>query len=197
MSIAIFGGTFDPIHFGHLLVAEQAYKRFDLENIIFMPAGSPPHKDNQKLTSAKYRFEMIRLAIRDNQHFSCSNWELKQSKTSYTVDTLRYFEKQGLKDIYFIIGADSLLDIKKWKEPEYLLENANFIVAKRPSYVITKEFENSFLTSYKDNIYIMESVLIDISSTRIRYNIKEGKSIRYMTPISVIKYIRMNKIYCD
>ena len=197
MSIAILGGTFDPIHFGHLIVAEQAYNRFKLEKIIFMPAGNPPHKDNNNLSSAKKRYKMIQLATNNNDHFSCSNWEMKRDKPSYTVDTLRYFENEGIDDIHFIIGADSLLDIPEWREPEYLLKNAKFIVARRPSFSLEKIWENELIKNYKNNIYLMESILIDISSTLIKNNKKNNKSIRYLTPDSVVDYINDNKIYFD
>ncbi len=197
MSIAIFGGTFDPIHFGHLIIAEQAYNRFKLEKIIFMPAGNPPHKTDNKLTSAELRFQMVELAISDNEHFCCSDWELKHKKISYTVDTLRYYQKNYDKNIYFIIGADSLLDISNWREPEYLLENASFIVARRPSFSLDKVLKKDFFRLYKENIHIMNSILIDISSTIIRKNIKENKSIKYMTPNSIIEFISKNDIYSN
>lgn len=195
MAIAIFGGTFDPIHIGHLIIAEQAYNRYDLSKVIFMPAGNPPHKNNQELTSAKLRMKMVNLAIADNEHFTISDWEIKKNEPSYTAETLRHFSDKYDEEIYFIIGADSLLDIPNWKEPEFLMENGKFIVARRPNYSLEKILKKVFFKTHRDNLHIMNSSLIDISSSLIRKNIKNNKSIRYMTPDSIIKFINEKNIY--
>jgi len=195
MAIAIFGGTFDPIHIGHLIIAEQAYNRYDLSKVVFMPAGNPPHKNNEELTPAKLRLQMVNLAIEDNEHFTISDWEIKKNEPSYTAETLRYFNEKYNEEIYFIIGADSLLDIPNWKEPEFLMENGNFIVARRPNFSLEKTLKKVFFKTYRDNLHIMNSSLIDISSSLIRKNIKNKKSIRYMTLDSIIKFIDENNIY--
>ncbi|MGM0438324.1 MAG: nicotinate-nucleotide adenylyltransferase [Bacillota bacterium] len=195
MSIAIFGGTFDPIHIGHLIIAEQAFNRYDLKKIIFMPAGNPPHKNNQNLTNAELRLQMVKIAIEDNDHFTFSDWELKKNEPSYTADTLRHFRDKYKEEIYFIIGADSLLDIPNWKEPEFLMKNGNFIVARRPNYSLEKILKKVFFKSHRDNLHIMNSSLIDISSSLIRNNIKKNRTIRYMTLDSIIQFINENNIY--
>lgn len=195
MAIAIFGGTFDPIHIGHLVIAEQAFNRYDLSKIIFMPAGNPPHKNNQNLTSAKLRLEMVKLAIEDNDHFTFSDWELKNEQPSYTAETLRFFDNKYEEEIYFIIGADSLLDIPNWKEPDFLMKNGNFIVARRPTFSIEKILKKVFFKYHQDNLHIMNSSLIDISSSLIRKNIRNNESIRYMTLDSIIDFINKNNIY--
>ncbi len=197
MSIAIFGGTFDPIHFGHLLIAEESYHKVKIEKVIFMPAGNPPHKVGKSITSAKHRLKMLKLAIADNKHFSYSTLELKKSKTSYTVDTFRFFQKNYNKDIYFIIGADSLLDMPNWKDAKYLLKNANFIVARRPNFSVKKLKNKDFFRPYIDNIYLMNSTLVEISSSLIRENVRKNKFIKYMTPEPVIEYIKENKLYLN
>lgn len=195
MSIAIFGGTFDPIHIGHLIIAEQAFNRYDLKKVIFMPAGNPPHKNNQNLTNAELRLQMVKIAIEDNDHFTFSDWEFKKNEPSYTADTLRHFSNKYKEEIYFIIGADSLLDIPNWKEPEFLMKNGSFIVARRPNYSLEKILKKVFFKSHRDNLHIMNSFLIDISSSLIRNNIKKNRTIRYMTLDSIIQFINENNIY--
>ena len=197
MSTAILGGTFDPIHLGHLLIAEQAYDKFKLDDIIFMPAGSPPHKQNVNISAASHRMMMVKNAIADNSHFSFSDLELKNQKASYTVDTLKHFEDQGVDEIYFIIGSDSLIDLPNWKKPQYLMGHANFIVASRPDYPIGSVLEKDFYKPYSDNIHLIDNVRIDLSATEIRYLIKNNRSIKYLVPDDVATYIAKEKLYID
>ncbi len=192
--LGIFGGTFDPIHIGHLIIAQQAYSDFALEKIVFMPAGIPPHKNNS--TGSRHRLEMVKLAIEDNPVFSLSEWELKQQKKSYTVDTFKYFEKLNIAEqIYFIIGADSLYDMFNWKNPEYLLKKANIIVAARPGYSLEKTFKDQRYRDYEDNIYFLDNFKIEISSSTIRNYIRNNKSVKYLLPDKIIKYIASSEIY--
>jgi len=193
---AIFGGTFNPIHIGHLLIAEQAYEAFSLDKVIFMPAGMPPHKVNKEIIYKKHRLEMVKLAINNNPHFGCSDYELNKKGNSYTVETLRYFREQNLaRQVYFIIGADSLYDIFDWKESEYLLENANFIVADRPGYNLRDLLKEDRLQPYLENIQVIDEVLVNISSSRIRERVRYRESIRYQTSDNVIKYIKEKGLY--
>ncbi len=194
--IAIFGGTFDPIHLGHLLIAEQVNNNFLLDQIIFMPAGRPPHKVNKVLSSSKNRLEMVDLAIKGNESFVSSSYELEKEGKSYTAETLRYLHNQDIaKRIYFIIGADSLLDIFNWREPDYLLKYAHYIVAHRPGYDISAFYEDEKYKPYRDRISILDTIQVDISSTGIRNFVKSNKSIRYQTPDIVIDYINDNNLY--
>ncbi|ACL70091.1 nicotinate-nucleotide adenylyltransferase [Halothermothrix orenii] len=194
--IAVMGGTFDPVHLGHLIIAEQSYNHFHLDKVIFMPAGIPPHKSGKKITASRHRLEMLKRAISDNPHFDYSTYELEKEGKSYTVETLRFlYNKKIAREIYFIIGADSLLDIYNWKEPEYLLEKGNFIVAPRPGYSLKGIFENSKYNIYRNNIYILKEPLIDISSSRLREQVNRGESIRYQTLPCVISYIEEEGLY--
>ena len=196
MNIAVFGGTFDPVHLGHLIIAEQAYNSFNLDKVIFMPAGNPPHKSDINITSEQHRLNMLKLAVKDNSHFEISEWELSQDSKSYTVDTLKYMKsKFPEQNIYFIIGADSLYEIFEWKQPEYILENANLIVALRPEYSIDNIFNDQRYNPYRGNIDLLDNCLIDISSTKIRKLAASGKSIRYLTLEKVIEYIENNELY--
>lgn len=194
--IAIFGGTFDPIHLGHLLIAQQAYNSFSLSEVIFMPAGIPPHKSNLQITPPEFRLEMVKRAISDNPVFSYSDYELNKSGHSYTAETLRHYQELAIADkIYFIIGADSLLEIFTWHEPEYLLNNGFFIVARRPGYNLKGVLQRKEYWPYRDHIFIMDCIEIDISSTEIRKMVREGKSVKYQTRDEVIKYISEKGLY--
>lgn len=195
MAIAIFGGTFDPPHLGHLIIAEQAREDFSLEKVIFMPTGIPPHKIDKIISPASIRLEMLKIVIKDNSFFEYSDYELNKKENSYTADTLRYLQGLNMNDIYFIIGADSLLDIFLWREPEFLLENSKFIVAGRPGYSIKNIYQDLRYRPYLDNILIMDSNLIDISSTSIRKDASRGRSIKYRVADKIINYIKKENLY--
>lgn len=195
-NIAIFGGTFNPIHYGHLLIAEQAVSSYKLRTVIFMPAGQPPHKDDENILKAKDRMEMIKLAIEDNDRFALSAYELDKKGKSYTVDTLKHFLKlDTIKEVFFIIGADSLLDILNWRQADFLLENASFIVARRPGFDINDFYKDERYQPYRDKFHIMDTVYVDHSSTRIREWVSKGKSIRYQIPENVREYIWKYNLY--
>ena len=195
MDFAIIGGTFNPVHLGHLICSERAYLEFDLDKVIFMPAGNPPHKDDV-INSAEHRYNMLKLAIVNNDHFEISDWEIEQEEKSYTARTVKYFkEKYNVKRVNLIIGTDSLAEIFNWYQPEYILENTNLIVAKRNDYSFTKIMKDQRLRKYESHINILDNSLIEISSTMIREFVKEDKSIRYLTPDKVIEYINKNKLY--
>mgnify|MGYP006279927925 CR=1 FL=1 len=195
MDFAIIGGTFNPVHLGHLICSERAYLEFDLDKVIFMPAGNPPHKDDV-INSAEHRYNMLKLAIVNNDHFEISDWEIEQEEKSYTARTVKYFkEKYNVKRVNLIIGTDSLAEIFNWYQPEYILENTNLIVAKRNDYSFTKIMKDQRLRKYESHINILDNSLIEISSTMIRDFVKEDKSIRYLTPDKVIEYINKNKLY--
>ncbi|MFW5992114.1 MAG: nicotinate-nucleotide adenylyltransferase [Halanaerobiaceae bacterium] len=195
-NFAIMGGTFDPVHMGHLLIAEQAYNNFELDRIIFMPAGFPPHKTDRSITAAYHRLNMLKIAIEDNPHFTFSCYELKKRGKSYTAETLRYFKQlPSSNEFDLIIGADSLAEIFTWKEPEYILGQMRLIVASRPGYSPLKLLKEPHYKKYIDNIAIMDEVKADISSSFIRRELKNNRSIRYLVPDRVIEYINKNNLY--
>ncbi|HMA59484.1 MAG TPA: nicotinate-nucleotide adenylyltransferase [Halanaerobiales bacterium] len=196
MDFAIIGGTFNPVHLGHLICAERAYLEFNLDKVIFMPAGNPPHKSEEKIDSAEDRYNMLKLALANNNHFEISEWEIKKQEKSYTADTLEHFkDKYNVERVNLIIGTDSLAEIFNWHQPEYILKNSNLIVAKRNDYSFTKIMKDQRLRKYEDHIHILDNSLIEISSTMIRNFVREGKSIRYLTPDKVIEYINKNNLY--
>lgn len=194
--IAILGGTFDPPHLGHFILAEQIKNKFKLDEIIFMPAGKPPHKKNNKISTAEDRLKMLELVISDNKSFSLSDWEIKKEGYSYTAQTLREFvPKLEAEEVFFIIGADSLAEIFNWKEPEVLLSEAKFIVYGRPGYDLNLILNKEVYQPYRDNIYPHQSLNIGISSSFIREELKKGNSIRYLSSDKVWHYILENNLY--
>lgn len=194
--VAIFGGTFDPPHQGHFILAEQIKNYFGLSKIIFMPAGRPPHKKDRTISPNEDRLAMLKYAVDDNQYFSISDWEMKNEGYSYTAKTLAEFVPQIDADqVFFIIGADSLAEIFDWKDPEYLLSKANFIVFSRPGYNLEKLINDQKYEDYLENIFTYQSLNIEISSSFIRDEIRKGNSIRYLTLDKIKKYIEKNNLY--
>jgi nicotinate-nucleotide adenylyltransferase len=140
---------------------------------------------------------MVKKATIDNCHFTYSDWELTRDRISYTVETLKHYQNKGFDDIYFIIGADSLLDMPNWEKAKYLLGHAQFIVARRSSFPVKTVCNDDFYKPYLNNIHIIDSVRIDISSTEIREMVNNNHSIRYLVPKSVLDYISNNSLYND
>ena len=196
--IGIMGGTFDPVHIGHIIIAEESRVNFDLDKIIFVPTGEPPHKNLKNVTSAKDRYEMTLLSIMHNPYFYISDIEIKREGLTYTIDTIRYFKKRYPKsEIFFIIGADSLINIDKWKNSEELLRESKFIVAKRVGieYSLLEERINEINDKYSKIVFSVTTPYIDISSTDIRKRVKNGENIKYYLPLDVEAYIKKNRLY--
>ena len=194
--VAILGGTFDPPHLGHLILAEQIKNYFDLAEIIFMPAGKPPHKKIKDILPNQHRFKMLKLAIDENPKFYLSDWELKKDGYSYTANTLSEFVPQlDADEVFFIIGADSLAEIFEWKEPEYLLAEGKFIVFNRPGYNLNEILKEEKYRPFLNNIWTYQGLNIEISSSLIRKEIRNGNSIRYLTLDQIKMYIEENNLY--
>ena len=199
MKVGILGGTFSPIHYGHLILAETAYDRFGLDKVLIMPAGDPYFKDLNKMAADEHRETMTRLAIKDNPHFEFSDIELKREGKTYTVDTLTELTSQYPDDeFFFIVGSDTLYSIEKWYRPTEIFQMAKLLTSCRN---IEKEELNKQIDYLKNKfgakIYNLYMPNIDISSTDIRDKVKHGMSIRYFTPDSVINYIQENKLYLE
>lgn len=197
--IGIMGGTFDPIHIGHLLIAEQACQQFALDKVLFMPAGNPPHKKNREgRASNQQRVAMTRMAIAGNPHFELSLLEMSETGYSFTYITLEKLKEQHPDtEYYFIIGADSLYDFKSWAEPERICACATILVATR-NHTDEKllDYELQMNSSwFKGRFEKLTIDNIDISSRQLRKWIHEGRSIRYYTPDNVIAYIEEQQIY--
>lgn len=195
----IMGGTFDPIHVGHLVIAEEIRCKFKLDKVIFMPAGNPPHKDVSKITSGEHRYYMTLLATISNPYFDVSTMELEKKEITYTIDTIKELKRccKDTAEFYFITGADSLLELSTWKDVDQLLSLCKFVAATRPGFQLSKiETKVKELESkYNKGIYTVSVPALQISSTDIRNRIKEGKTVKYMLPESVESYIIKHKLY--
>ncbi len=199
--IGIMGGTFDPIHIGHLILGETAYHQFHLDNVLFMPAGNPPHKqDRENRATDSQRVEMVRLAIASNPHFTLSMEEMHREGYSYTYRTLERLKKRYPDtEYYFILGADSLYTFDEWKEPARILGACTILVGTR-NHTSDEKLDRvieQLEEKYHGKIEKLESLNIDISSKMIRSWIEKGRSLAYYVPDQVIEYIQKNNIYKD
>ncbi|MEA1935887.1 MAG: nicotinate-nucleotide adenylyltransferase [Thermodesulfobacteriota bacterium] len=213
MKWGLLGGTFDPIHFGHLRCAQEVLEIFELDKIIFIPAFHPPLKTRKDITSFRHRQRMVELATSVNQLFSASDIEGRRKGKSYSIETVKHFLKEHGKDLtlFFILGQDAFQGIKMWKDWEKLLLLCNFVVMTRPGYKIKRLQEllpHDFASQFKYNkdtdgfkgptghsIFFREVTFLDISSTDIRDRVKNGKSIKYIAPEVVCDYISEHLLY--
>jgi nicotinate-nucleotide adenylyltransferase len=183
------GGTFDPIHHGHLVAAEEAYWQFELDEVVFVPAGRPWMKANRKdIAGPEYRYEMVSIATKTNEHFSTSRMEIEREGPTHTVDTLRAFHDSGEKDLFFVTGADAILELEDWKDYREALDLAQFIAATRPGYELAGAAD-------REGVSVMNVPALAISSSDIRRRLAEGRPIRYLVPDDVIAYIEREGLY--
>jgi len=196
--IGIMGGTFNPIHMAHLMLAEQAYEQFQLDKILFMPTKKPPHKSLKEIISDEHRINMILKAIEGNPHFELSTLEVEREGTTYTVDTLTYLRSLNKEEeYYFIIGGDSLFDIESWKEPSRVFQLSHILASNR-NQVNETELNNQMtklMEQYNAKIELIQIPTIEISSHEIRQRCKAKKSIRYFVPYAVYRYILEHRLY--
>lgn len=209
----LFGGTFNPVHWGHLRSAEEVREMFNLERVIFIPTNISPHKEPQELVSPHHRLAMLNLALEGNPFFETSDIELKRAGKSYSIETVNHFKQtmQGHFTPFFIVGVDVFMEISTWKQYEELFSLCNFIVMTRPRYAIKElgqllphgvmsEFsccpgERRFMHRSRFSIYLAEITAIDISSQAIRTQVKNGRSITYLLPRAVESYIGDHALY--
>ena len=186
--IGILGGTFNPVHLGHLMIAEMASEAFDLNRVIFVAAKEPPHKETD---------EMVRAAVLDNPNFVVSDVEMQREGKSYTIDTLRYFHDVygPSTEFFFIAGTDTIQNLPNWKYIEELLDMCEFIGAIRPGATNDIGESIEWLTQRGGRIHILEVPEMKLSATELRYRLRHGLSTRYMLPRAVYQYIKEHKIY--
>lgn len=198
-SLAIMGGTFDPIHYGHLVTAEAVRHEFNIDQVLFMPTGQPPHKSRENITHSEHRYLMTVLATATNPSFNVSRLEIDRKGITYTIDTIKDLIKIYGTDIelYFITGADALSHILMWKDSEDLLKMCTFVAVTRPEYHKEELIERIELirNDYQSKIHFLEVPALSISSTNIRDRIKKGMPIKYLLPESVENYIYKFKLY--
>lgn len=196
--IGVLGGTFNPIHIGHLILAEQAYSQFSLDKVLIIPSGISYFKDGQGVLPSDVRLRMSELAVEDNPHLEISDIEVRRPGNTYTVDTL--IELHTIykdSEIFFIIGADTLFNLKKWHKPELIFKNCIILLAVRDDLTkpdLAAEIEY-YRHEYGADIRTLNTTNIDISSTMIRDNVKNDMSIKYYVPDKVIDYIQNNDLY--
>ncbi len=197
LRLGVMGGSFDPIHYGHLFTAEAARVEFDLSQVVFMPAAQSPAKERAGEAGAQDRYTMAVLATVTNPYFSVSRFEIEKPGPSYTIDTLRHLYNQhgGDVELFFITGADAVLEILEWKEPESLSGFCEFIAASRPGYELGPFQE--LLKSRPDlpRVQVMEIPALAISSTDLRARVKQGLPIIYLVPDTVAGYIAKAGLY--
>jgi nicotinate-nucleotide adenylyltransferase len=200
--IGVLGGTFDPIHLGHLIVAEYIREKLALREVLFIPAGRPwlKLKEEKHVTSAEHRLAMVRLAVASNPHFKVSTMEIDRPGPSYSIDTVLELKAklEAGAEIYFITGPDALAKLPEWKDPEQLLETCHVVRIGRPGHAHAntnlRKLEAS-LPGTSQHIMLVDVPQIDISSTDIRRRVAQGLSIRYLVPEAVEKYIAERKLY--
>lgn len=196
MKLAIMGGTFNPIHIGHLVCAEEAVSQFGLDQVIFMPTGLPPHKEVGGGTGSDARYLMTAIAIADNPRFEVSRYEVEKQQLCYTVDTVRHYRQlMPEAELYFITGADAVLEILEWKDPGELLEMAVLIAATRPGYPLDRLPATMSGYIERRQVIVMEIPAIGISSSLIRERLAQGRSIRYLVPDSIERFIVKEGLY--
>ncbi len=196
--IGVLGGTFDPIHIGHLILAEQSADQFKLDKVLIMPSGISYFKENRGILPAEDRFAMVKAAIRSNARFEASDLEIKRPGRTYTADTIAELNRLYPDDqIYFITGADTLFQMNTWHEPQRIFDGCHVLAAVRDESPIEslKKCIEGYKIKFGAKIHLLHTTEIDISSTMIRKNINEGKSVRYYLPDQVIEYIVKNRLY--
>jgi nicotinate-nucleotide adenylyltransferase len=209
--IGLFGGTFNPIHLGHLRGAEEIWQVFQLDEVIFIPSSIPPHKATEKVTEAKHRLEMVKLATLSNPHFSTSDLELSRPGRSFSIDTIRFFRERQEDAFFFILGGDAFVEIETWKDFRSLFSLCHFIVMVRPGSqknISSSPFPETLGPDFRfdpearvwvhlagHRVYFKEILFLDISSTKVRELIEKGETVRYLVPAEVEAYIQEYELY--
>ncbi|BBL78980.1 putative nicotinate-nucleotide adenylyltransferase [Rubrobacter xylanophilus] len=197
MRVGIFGGTFDPIHVGHMIVAEQVMDELDMQRVIFVPTGVPPHKDASSVrASAEDRYDMVLAAIAGNERFVADRIEIDAGRPMHTVETVPLLkERLPGEEWFFITGADEVSNLLSWKDPDRLLEEVVMVAATRPGYDLSRLGHLEARLKNFDRIFPVECTRVDISATGIRRRILQGKSIRYLVPEGVHEIISGRGLY--
>ena len=197
MRVGIFGGTFDPVHQGHMIVAEQVMNELHLDHVVFVPGGIPPHKDASSVrANAEDRFAMVKAAVAGNAKFSVDRLEVDAGRPMHSVETVGIFKERSPKDEWFFItGADEVANLLAWKEPDQLLEQVVMVAATRPGYDLSRLDHLEAALRNFDRIFPVECTRVDISATGIRRRMLQGKSIRYLVPEGVYEIIEQRRLY--
>lgn len=196
--IGILGGTFNPIHLGHLLIAQDALEQMTLDHVKFIPSATPPHKTAEVLANERDRLQMVKLAIRGNDRFEVDDLEIRRGGKSYTVDTLTELRRRNPKaDFYFIIGADSLRELHLWREARRIVKLCTFVTVPRPGFEAKPMVDRRLDAATRKRLrqHVLRGHSCDIASREIRSRVASGRSIRYLVPDAVTDYIRRHGLY--
>ncbi|MFZ4813543.1 MAG: nicotinate-nucleotide adenylyltransferase [Phototrophicaceae bacterium] len=195
--VGIFGGSFNPLHQGHLIVAEFAAESFDLDYVLFAPVLHPPHKDGSGMVAIGHRLKMIELAIASNARFKLSRVDIERPGPHYSVDTVKLIQDEyPTSQLYFVMGGDSLKSYPAWYKPMEIIQYARLAVMRRPSSrPVQPDMHDGLLPGLSDYVDMIEAPPIGISSTRVREQLSRGKSVRYLLPDAVLDYIHAHHLY--
>lgn len=195
--VGVLGGTFDPIHIAHLIIAEECRFHLELDRVFFVPVGTPPHKLSKPVTDAEYRLTMVELAIASNPNFVLSRIDIDRRGPCYSVDTIELLQNElGVDvEIYFIIGADSLMDMPNWHNPKRLLELCRFAVVRRPHYEVDMQSLETSLPGISSLVHFVQAPEMSFSSSNIQKRVRLGLPIKYQVLSSVEEYIYTQKLY--
>lgn len=191
MRIGVMGGTFDPVHIAHLVLAQQALEQLGLDKVLFIPAGDPWRKSDRDPTLAVHRLAMTRLAVEDNESFEVDDMEVRRQGPTYTIETLTHLRNRYDADdeLFLLLGEDALADLPNWHEPEGIAEAATIVVAARPDVASPQ------VPATRGRIVHIEMPLLEVSSTELRERARQGRSVRYLVPDAVIDYIEAHGLY--
>jgi nicotinate-nucleotide adenylyltransferase len=191
VNIGVFGGTFDPPHTGHIVVAEQVRQQMNLEKIILVPCAIPPHKRERQISPGAHRLEMLRLAVKNHPGLDISTYELDRGGVSYTVDTLTELRRR-MPDasLFLLVGMDNIVDFATWRDPDRILRLAHLVVMTRPGFPV-----ESGMFDGKSNVSVCEVTAVDVSSSEIRRRVSRGEGIHGLVPDPVEQYIRHHRLY--
>ena len=198
MRLGVLGGTFDPIHFGHLLAAEEVREALRLDRVLFAPAGQPPHKQHTPVLMVEHRLAMVSLAVADNPAFAVSRTDVDRPGPHYTVDLMRLVRADYAGDAettWLIVGADSLLQLATWHAPDELIRNCRLAVVARPNYPVDLAAQEAALPGLSARLDWAEMPVLGIAASDLQQRVREGRSIRYQTPAAVARYVAEHGLY--
>ncbi len=197
-SVGILGGTFDPIHHGHLVIAEEAREALGLERVVLVPTATPPHKPDRVVTAAAHRLAMAELAVSGNPALTVSSMEVERGGSSYTVETLEALLRDGISDPWFIMSAEALADFPDWRRPDRILELCRLAVVPRGDHrALDAGWVRSHFPDREDRIAMLPGPLLSISGSVVRRRAAAGRSLRYLVPDAVARYIVQHALYTE
>jgi nicotinate-nucleotide adenylyltransferase len=196
LRVGLLGGTFDPPHIGHLILGEYAADALDLTHLLYIPAADPPHKQDEQKTPVEHRLAMLELALIDNPRFEISRVDVDRAGPHYSLDTVRIVQSQYPgAELYFVMGGDSLRDLPTWHRPAEFIRRCKLAVMGRPGAEARPDMHENMFPGLAERVVMIDSPLIEISSTEIVQRVSEGRSVRYLLPDSVLAYIQQHNLY--